>query len=139
MQTLRGDKEWKDSLPENIAFRVIAMHRDCDEFTPWMQGFTPKEHVEMQQEQARLHWQERREEADRRWREEQADQAHRWRQDDQRSEARWRWFELLVMAVIVTGVSGFAQIAAALIERGSWFPDKPTETKAVQPPAKPPA
>src|SRR4029434_9695060 len=84
MQTLRGDKEWKDSLPENIAFRVIAMHRDCDEFTPWMQGFTPKEHVEMQQEQARLHWQKRREEADRRWREEQADQAHRWRQDDQR-------------------------------------------------------
>ncbi len=47
---------------------VIHMERDCSDFTPWQQGFTPKEHREMLDRQEWRDWQERQRKADRRWR-----------------------------------------------------------------------
>lgn len=52
--------------PEKI-LSIIQMERDCLSFTKWYQGFTPKEHQEMVDREARLKWQEEREEADRKW------------------------------------------------------------------------
>jgi len=60
--------------------RVINDDRECARFTPWIQGLTPKEHVELQQELDRQLWQTQRELQDQTWREQQedkADQRHR--------------------------------------------------------------
>jgi hypothetical protein len=37
--------------------RAIHKERNCNSFTPWKQGFTPKEHEEMIQQNALLEWQ----------------------------------------------------------------------------------
>jgi hypothetical protein len=46
----------------------IQRERDCDLFTTWQQGFTPKEHREMLDRKEMLKWQAEREDADRKWR-----------------------------------------------------------------------
>ena len=47
---------------------VINGDHPCDHYTPWQQGFTPKEHQEMLNEQRMLEWQRRVEIEDREWR-----------------------------------------------------------------------
>jgi len=49
----------------------IQRERNCNLFTPWQQGFTPKEHREMLDREKMLKWQAEREDADRAWRERQ--------------------------------------------------------------------
>jgi len=85
---------------------LLQSERDCAEFTPWCQGFTPKEHQEMLDRQRLLEWQAERENAD-----------HRWREDQRKEERRWRLIELLVLGGFVTIVLVIAQIVAALIQR----------------------
>jgi hypothetical protein len=82
---------FKDQLPNandaEIA-AVLAMERECKSFTPWKQGFTPKEHREMIENQELRAWQERQEEqrkATQCWQEEQREKDLR-RQEDQRRE-----------------------------------------------------
>lgn len=115
---------------------VLSEHREpCQSFFPWRQGFTPKEHAEMNllerqraAEQSRREqehqWQQERDRADRTWREAQAQQARDWRaedeaqeREDRKHERRWKWIELIVMGGIVTLVSVVAQIVTALISR----------------------
>ena len=48
--------ELKMTYTQNF-LHVIQQDRTCDQFTPWKQGFTPKEHAEMLQESDRLKWQ----------------------------------------------------------------------------------
>jgi len=50
----------------------IQRERICEYFTPWQQGFTPKEHREMLDREKMLKWQADREDADRKWRSKQA-------------------------------------------------------------------
>jgi hypothetical protein len=47
---------------------AIDTERECNKFAKWQPGFTPKEHWEMIDREARLKWQAEREEADRKWR-----------------------------------------------------------------------
>lgn len=60
--------------------RVINEGRECNRFTPWIQGLTPKEHVELKIEEDRQLWETQRDLDDKLWREKQeekADQRHR--------------------------------------------------------------
>ena len=111
-------------LPEKRRKELLSL-RDCDKFTPWVQGFTPKKHLEMnllQQQQERL---DRREREDREWRrkhdederiarDNQAKLERQWRKED----TRFRLTELLVMGGLVTLILVIVQIVAAYIQRG---------------------
>jgi hypothetical protein len=56
---------------------VIQRERECQRFTPWIQGLTPKEHVELKIEEDRQLWQTQRELDDQIWREKQEDKAEK--------------------------------------------------------------
>ena len=47
---------------------MIQKDIDCKEFTTWQQGFTPKEHREMQSIKEQREWQEKQRKSDRCWR-----------------------------------------------------------------------
>jgi len=114
-------------------FPVIVEERECDGFTPWQQGFSPKEHREMLDEQRRL-----RLEANIRqmaWdREDKRDAEMRHREDERdtklvKLQESLHWRELLVLGGGVTVALLSGSIAAAIVEgavsRGwepSWWP-----------------
>ncbi|MEE9201949.1 MAG: hypothetical protein V3U31_01985 [Dehalococcoidia bacterium] len=81
---------------EDDAFAMLQSERQCNSFTDWIQGFTPKEHREMIDRKLMLEWQTEREEADKKWREKEraADRA------------------LLLKLALVAG--GFALLAAII-------------------------
>jgi hypothetical protein len=53
---------------EHLIKIVLNEERECQSFTKWHQGSTPKEHREMLDRQEMLKWQADREDADRKWR-----------------------------------------------------------------------
>ena len=54
---------------DNISIgEFISKEIKCELFTKWLQGLTPKEHVEMIDRERMLKWQIEREDADRKWR-----------------------------------------------------------------------
>jgi len=91
---------------------ILKSERDCSAFIPWQQGFSPKEHVEMQLLEQQRTWQATRENDQRNW-----------QKQESADNKKWRAFELFVMAVLVAGATIIAQLASAFIERGSWFAD----------------
>ncbi len=93
--------EVTEANPDEL-LRVFQRNRDCSSFTPWQQGFTPKEHREMMDRERARQWQAERERADRDWRRQQ-----------RRDDVRWRIFELLAVGVIVP----LAIIIATLVLR----------------------
>ena len=46
---------------------VLIRERDCSHFTDWLQGFTPKEHLDMNDRKTMLEMEERRRRNDRKW------------------------------------------------------------------------
>lgn len=74
----------------SISGTVTAVQKthDCEHFTKWQQGLTPKEHREMLQLKEEREWRARQEDADRRWRDEQAEKERRWREDEAKRQAR---------------------------------------------------
>jgi hypothetical protein len=68
---------------------VIRHERECKKFTPWQQGFSPKEHAEMLHEQQMRQWQESREDKDREWQAEQAGLDHEWRVEQAKQRREW--------------------------------------------------
>ena len=87
---------------------VTARERDCVVFTPWRQGFAPKEHLEMLDREERRRWQEEQRAADLRWREQQ-----------RREDKWWRVIELIVLAGIATLIAGGFTLLGAFIQRGT--------------------
>lgn len=75
------------------ALRVITRDRECAAFTPWQQGFSPKEHKEMLIDELK------------------ADIARQIQERDH----RFRWLELIIMGGVLTVVSVATQIAVALL------------------------
>lgn len=89
---------------------VVQQERECDSFTPWKQGFSPKEHREMLDRQ----WMRDQEEA-------RADADRKWRNDQRREERIWRVIEILAFGVLVS----ITAIAAGAVGAGwepSWWP-----------------
>jgi hypothetical protein len=97
----------QDQAAHREIFNLLEKERHCAErglFTPWKQGFSPKEHQEMLNSENLMKWQAEREDKDRIWRERQAERDHKYR----RSELR-----ILVIALVAAIV---IPIVAALIE-----------------------
>ena len=84
--------EFKDVINELI---------ECEYFTRWQQGFTPKEHREILDRQQLLQWQDKREEKDRQFRERESN-----------SNKRYRIIELVFVVITIVVV-----LAVAFIER----------------------
>ena len=58
---------------------VFHKLRTCESWTAWKQGFTPKEHLEMNLLQEQRDWQRKCQDADQSWRESQDRRDRRWR------------------------------------------------------------
>jgi hypothetical protein len=91
-------------VDNNVVKAEIQRERSCEHFTPWIQGFTPKEHREMIDREAWRTWREDREEADRVW-------------QQKRDERDWKWriFELVVLVLS----AGLFTLLGAWIQRVS--------------------
>jgi hypothetical protein len=50
---------------------VIGKERTCPKFTEWQQGYSPRDHADMEHERQLREWQEARMKEDRLWREQQ--------------------------------------------------------------------
>ena len=106
---------------------VISKQRDCDGFTEWHQGFSPKEHVEMTLLEEQREWQRKREEADMVAREQQATREHKWRLEDAQTAREWHTEDISIArqsntsqirVAILSAVVGFAAaLAAVALER----------------------
>lgn len=98
----------ESSADEHILrWRVMHRQRVCNAFTPWQQGFTPKEHREM---------------VDRQWmidREDRRDKEMRDREDRRDREAKSRHRNELVVFGLVLGA---LTIIGSMIQAG-WFPN----------------
>lgn len=115
-QVLDFKKKTGGTLAQPI-LAELAQPRECDSYTPWIQGFDPKEHRELLDRKFERQWQEQRIEQDLVWREQQAREDKEWREaQEQLSAKRHRW-ELIIMGGVVTLVSAFVQIIAAYISK----------------------
>ncbi len=90
----RTDQEAGKSKDQDKCVRCLKRERECDKFTPWLMGFTPKEHYEVIQENTRLKWQADREREDREFRAEQV----RLADERYRKSLRDNWWRLVATA-----------------------------------------
>lgn len=110
------------TIPDADYKKAITEDRECDGFTIWQVGLTPKEHRQMVDgkwlrefsERCRKEerdWQEQRHQDDLAWRANQeARVIDRWRFD-----TWWQRFGILTVGIVGTLILAVAQIAAALI------------------------
>ena len=112
---------------------------ECDSYVPWKQGFSPKEHAEMELLNEQRKWQAKRDDDDRKWRAEreeierrESDQRSKedrdWRAEQYKLEKNWResqkrifWISLVVTGVIGVLLTCAATIAGSMIEAGHWL------------------
>lgn len=86
--------------------RVIDKPRECQAWTPYVNGFTPQWHAEQVRieglEEQRRKWQEDLEESRKRWEKDIADSDRRWQKS-----LRWegRLWQLLILAVTLVGIA----------------------------------
>ena len=93
-------KEDSDSTAEDW-LEIFDRERPCEKFVAWSRGLTPKEHIEMMQERARLEWQSQREDADRAWRAAQEDRAERRHKENLRTTI-WTALAAAIIGVVGT-------------------------------------
>ena len=107
----------------------IQGERECDGFTEWQLGFTPKEHKEMLDEKWKLAFQAEQEEKVRAHQERMLQQQQEHQETMADAQRDWQkqqstglfTKQVIVFGLGVTGALIFGQIAAALIQRGTWF------------------
>ena len=99
-QTAREHLERYENVaqPKEVA-TVVSRDRQCDEFTEWHQGFSPKEHREMLDRKLIV---DREDERDK--------ESRGWQAAENRSNRRWRFAEFVVavLAVAVVLIVAFA-------------------------------
>jgi hypothetical protein len=93
---------------------AVNKERECDKFTEWMPGFTPKEHAEMVHDEFLLKMQKDQHESDLKWRAEQ----ERKTQERWQSENRLQKYSLIIIGIVGTVVLAAAQIVGSLIQAG---------------------
>ena len=93
---------------------ALNAERECADFTPWRQGFSPKEHQEMLDRQWMLDFQTRREDADRTWRQECDDRNREW-QENQAAIADKRHTQSLWIAMIAAAIGAVATLLAVKV------------------------
>jgi hypothetical protein len=72
-------------------FLDLTRNRECEKSRIWEQGYSPKDHAEMQQQDAIREWQKKCEDDDRAWRASQAERDRQWRIEDQKRERYKSW------------------------------------------------
>lgn len=92
------------NLVDEVQAEMVEI-RSCDGFTNYLQGFSPKEHLEMENSRAAVAIQDRRENEDKRWRERQADNEKRWRERQAKKEQQRHIMNLIVFGVVGALVS----------------------------------
>jgi hypothetical protein len=88
--------------------RVIQAERPCDAFTQWHQGFSPKEHSEMQLTEELRKWEQEQRQRDRQWQEDRRKEDLEW-QARQAKETEYRWnkeHKLQRRQLVVVGIVG---------------------------------
>jgi hypothetical protein len=109
------DEYWKEVAVTNKNFllskgRVLDRERDCRQFTPWQQGFTPKEHKVKMVELEEKKWRAEQERNDREYRDEQRRKDEEFRIKQSQDEAAWRkkqerhFVVEIVLGAVVTAV-----------------------------------
>jgi hypothetical protein len=92
-------KEMNDNSGSPHRKKVLNDKRECDDgFTPWQQGLTPKEHLEMQ--------------LDHKWRMEQAEREREWRKED--IALAEKAMKVNIRSYLLAAVIGFAGALAAV-------------------------
>ena len=91
---------------------ALQSERECDAFTEWKQGFSPKEHAEMllheEIREAEQQWREQQAKQDQQWREQQAERDRQWREEDRKkieTNANRRTIWAVVLSVIAAVVA----------------------------------
>jgi hypothetical protein len=110
--------EGTDSRSIRRFTEIVSKDRPCDKSVRWHQGFSPKEHRQMQFEEAMLRIQEERRDRDLRWQEEQRtrDQAHedRIRADERAWQESQRRKDRREARISTWTSAGFGVLAALL-------------------------
>jgi len=104
----------------NKFLAIINEGRECDLFTEWKQGFTPKEHQEMIDRQRRLEFEACKDAEDKKWREGQEEKADQRHQDQIKLLKGIHRREMWIVGGAVTLVIIIVTIIGAAIEAG-WF------------------
>ena len=102
VQAVSFQVEAQEDETENAVSSVIRQERKCSNFTPWQQGFTPKEHREMLDRKQLLEWQVEREREDKIF-----------RKQESQSNRRYRIAELVLVIFTIIAI-----LATAFIGRG---------------------
>lgn len=103
---------------------VIDRCRDCEKFTLWQRGFSPKEHFEMDRIEKEKQWREDRLQDDRKWRQEESGKAdERYKKDSADAERR-HGTEIAVLGEKMISAMWKSAISAAII--GSLFAALPS-------------
>ena len=99
--------------------RIFTTERDCNSWVEWQQGYTPKEHKEMLDQEALRKWQEDRRESDRKFEEEIRDGERKWqasvRTDDRKWQIKWQIIFISVAAVLGAVLGAVCTVIA------NWF------------------
>ena len=61
-------EEMKGAQGKATLLAVVGRERECNEFTPWVQGYSPKDHRDMLNQQVFLNWQKEQRREDQKWR-----------------------------------------------------------------------
>jgi hypothetical protein len=97
----------------NGVAELNSRKRNCDSFTNWIRGFSPKEHREMLETKLMLDFREHEAEKDRNWRETQARADREWRASEAAKASHRHIQQLLVMGFLMI----VAQIFAGWLSR----------------------
>lgn len=106
----KADQAMREPLTNQL-WAIIDRERECDGYTDWLRGWSPREHLEMQMLEEQRNELRRQAEADQVWRERQDTAEREWR--SQESAATRREHRILLGALIAAIV---IPIIAAIIE-----------------------
>lgn len=112
----------------NMIDGLIHRERECDSFTVWSQGFTPKEHLEMSFMQKLREMESARDASRQEWQErvfsQQADRDEKWRKEDRDATRRNTWIAFAGLAI-----AAISPVASHFLQRFS--PEKPPTVNIV--------
>lgn len=128
-----------DSVTKDKRTAELSKRFRCPSFVEWQQGFSPKEHMEMQFQQKLIDAQRDRDEADRKWREQQAEAERRWRESQSLREHDWRQDDIKltkslakqsIWATLLAALIGFSAAIAGVWVNEALRRDRPAEQGA---------
>jgi hypothetical protein len=115
---------------------IIGRERNCPKFFPWMQGYNPRDHLDMlhektlreleaKQRERDQQWQAEQRQKDKEWQEEQRrqdaehqrqqkEEERRWQEAQKRRDRIWQAFYLFVGAALGVAVPAFANFLKRL-------------------------